>query len=92
MPVEAVVAQIQLAADKPLCPGQIPLQHFVPRLEPVEFLRDISPERLRVFDGLLIHSLVLFKALDVGSLRKLFRRGKDAIFAESRFEILIGEG
>ena len=47
--VEAVVGEIQLAANKPLCPGMVPFENFVPFLKPVQFFGNSSPE----FFGLL---------------------------------------
>ena len=67
MAVKAVVAQVHFSAHKPFGRGKIPLQHLVPRLEPMKFFGDPGPESLRVFDGLLVHGLVLLKALDVGA-------------------------
>ena len=41
VPVEAVVRKVDLPADKPLCPWQIPLKHLCPRLKPVQFSRNL---------------------------------------------------
>ncbi len=73
MTVDAVVAEVELAADEPFCPGQIPLEHLVPGLEPVQFLRGLGPEFLRIFDRLLVHGLVLLQALDVRLRAELLR-------------------
>jgi len=90
MSVEAVVAEVHFAADEPFGAGQVPVEHFVPRFEPVQFLCDTSPEGLGIFNGLLVHLLVLLEALDVRFLGKLGRRREDAGFAKERVEILAG--
>ena len=46
MPVETVVRDIDLAADKPLGVRWVPLQNRVPLLEPVKLLRPCAPRRL----------------------------------------------
>jgi hypothetical protein len=66
MAVDAVVAEVELAADEPLGVGQIPFEDLVPGLEPVQVFGDAGPEGFRIVDGLLVEGLVLFKALDVG--------------------------
>ncbi len=48
MPVEAVVRDVELAADEPLGVGRLPLQHRVPGLEPVELFGPPGPECLGV--------------------------------------------
>ena len=79
--VDAVVAEIELAAHEPLGPGQVPFQHLVPGLEPVQVFGRLGPETLRILNRLLVHGLVLFEALDVGLCAELRRRRKDAVFA-----------
>ncbi len=86
-----VVAEVELAADEPFGPGQIPVEDLVPGLEPVQIAGDAGPEFFRVFDGLLVEGLVLFQALDVGLGAELGRRRKDAVFAQSGVDVLIGE-
>ncbi len=44
LPVDAVVAEVRLAADEPLRVGELPLEDGVPRLEPVE-LPATSPQK-----------------------------------------------
>ena len=90
--VDAVVAEIELAADEPLGPGQIPLENLVPGLEPVQILRRAGPEFFGVFDGLLVERLVLLEALDVGLGAELRRWGKDAVFAQRGVDIAVGDG
>ena len=73
MAVEAVVGKIELAADKPLGPGMVPLQDLVPLLEPVQFVRDSAPEFFRLLDRLAVDALVIFQALDVRLLAEVLR-------------------
>ena len=91
MAVDAVVAEVELSADEPFGPGKVPFKHLVPRLEPVKFFGRFGPEGFRVFDGFFVQGLVLLKGLDVGLAGELFGRGKDAVFAKSGVEILIGQ-
>ena len=90
--VDAVVAEVDLAADEPLGPGQIPLENFVPGLEPVELLRGFGPECFGIVDGLLVEGFVFGEALDVGLGAELRRRRKDAVFAQRGVDIAIGDG
>ena len=90
--VDAVVAEIELAADEPLGPGQVPVENFVPGLEPVQLARHAGPEFFRIFNGLLVEGLVLFQALNVRLGAELGRRGKDAVFAECGVDVLVGDG
>jgi len=77
MTIDAVVAQVQLAAHKPLGPRLIPLQHLVPGLEPVQDrLATPAQKALRIVNGLLVERLVFLKTLDV-SLGAEFRRGRE---------------
>ena len=80
--IEAVVAQVELAAHKPLGPGLIPLQHLVPGLEPVQVACHSGPKALRIVDGPLVERLVLFQALDVSLGAELRRGRKDAKLAK----------
>ena len=47
VPVEAVVAGVELAADEPLRERLVPLEHLVPGLEPVQALGGLPPRTLR---------------------------------------------
>ena len=60
--IEAVVGKIKLAADKPLGPGIIPLQNFVPLFEPVQFLRCLAPKFLGIFHRFAVDALVVFQS------------------------------
>ena len=41
--VQAVVGDVDLAADEPLGARQLPFEHLVPRLEPVQLAGDLAP-------------------------------------------------
>ena len=54
VPVEAVVTDVQLAADKPLRKRRLPVEHLLPRREPGDVLfRARGPVLFGVFIGLL---------------------------------------
>jgi hypothetical protein len=78
--VQAVVGNVQLAPDEPFGEGQLPFEHAVPRLEPVQFARDLGPETFRVFGGLLIQAIVVGPAPDLGPGAELVGRFKNAPF------------
>ena len=90
--VDAVVAQIQLAADEPPGPGQVPLKNLVPGLEPVEIAGRIGPEFFGILNRLLVERLVFFEALDVGPGAELRGRRKDTVFAQRGVDIAVGDG
>ena len=90
--VEAVVAEVEFAADEPLGPGQIPLKNLVPGLEPVELAGRAGPECFGIFDGLLVEGFVLGEALDVRLGAELRGRRKDAVFAKRGVDIPVGNG
>ena len=92
MAVEAVVGKINLAADKPLGPGMIPLQNLVPLLEPVQFLGDAAPEFFRLFDRFAIDALVLFQALDVRLLAEVFRALELSLLVQNRLDVVSSFG
>ena len=48
VPIQAVVGNIQLSAEKPLSVWWLPLQNLVPFPEPVEFLGHSGPETFRI--------------------------------------------
>ena len=47
VPVQAVVGDVELAADEPLGVGRLPLQRLLPRLEPVELAWPSPPRSSR---------------------------------------------
>src|SRR5690606_37699654 len=64
--VEAVVGEVRLAAHEPGGVRLVPLEHPLPRLEPVELPGRLAPERLRIVERLAVEALVL---LQVGEVR-----------------------
>jgi hypothetical protein len=64
--VETVVGEIDLASYEPFSPRGIPVEDFVPLLEPVEFAGHAAPEFVGIGDRFLVEVLVFFEALDVG--------------------------
>ena len=48
VPVHAVVSDVQLSTHKPLRPRDLPFEHLVPALEPVEVLSLLGPEGFEV--------------------------------------------
>src|SRR5262249_22055036 len=76
--VEAVVRDVELAADKPLRMRLLPVKDAVPALDPVEPLRLPGPEAVGVVVGLLPESLVLGEAFDMGFGREVRRWWKAA--------------
>ena len=46
--IETIGADVELAADKPLGVRRVPLEHFRPRLNPLELLRKVFPEAFRI--------------------------------------------
>ena len=72
MAIKTVVGKIDLSADKPLCPGTLPVEHLVPFFEPVQFAGNAAPKLLRLFDRFTIDALVLFGSFDVRGLAKFF--------------------
>src|SRR6266550_1480868 len=81
--IETVVRDIDLAAHEPFRPGVVPLQDFVPLLEPVQFFRDASPELFRLLDGFAVDTLVLFETLDVRLLAEMIRTLEFSLLIES---------
>src|SRR5216683_633544 len=77
MPVEAVVADVEFAADEPLGVRLVPDQHLVPAPEPVKLFSLLGPETVRVIFGPLPQPFILSHALYMGPRRKVLRRGKD---------------
>src|SRR5438132_13772544 len=72
MPVEAVVGNIDLAADKPLRVWWFPLQHSVPFLAPMKLFRHARPKGFRIGRGLRTQPFQLlhrFKVRLLGTTR-----------------------
>ena len=75
MAVDAVDADVELAAHEPLGIRGLPIEDLVPRFAPVELLREVGPEPLRVFVGPFVDARVV----DVGVPAELLGRFKDPV-------------
>ena len=76
MGVEAIVADVGLAAGEPAGERFVPLQHAIEGAEPVQlFLGEIPPELFRIGLGGVPQLLVLVERANAGLRRKL-RRGR----------------
>src|ERR1017187_3808951 len=85
--VQAVVRQVDLSAREPLRPGTVPIQDFVPRLEPVQFRGDLRPEALGVFLRVLIEPVVGVYAPDVRLAAELVRALEEAVLVQYGIDI-----
>src|SRR5579884_1087693 len=90
--IEAVVAQVDLAAGKPLCPWAVPLQNPLPGLEPVQLACNRAPELVRIFSSLLREPLILGHAVDMSVRAEFSRRRKDAQFVQNGIDVLVRRG
>ena len=85
--VQAVLRDIELPADEPLCVRHLPIEHLLPRLLPGEFLRFAREKFLGVLDALIPHLLVLRHGLDARLARKGLGRFEDAVLDESGLDV-----
>src|SRR5215813_9165440 len=65
MPIQAVVRNIDLIADKPLGKRLVPFEDLIPFFEPVKFAGNLGPESIRIFDRTSIDTIVIFAAFDM---------------------------
>ncbi len=87
VPIEAVEADVELAADEPLGERLVPLQHLGPFLGPGQRPCLLGPEA-----GLLPKRFVLGQVLEVGLGGKLRRRGEAAGFLQDAGDVGSGRG
>src|SRR5436190_17409257 len=87
MPIQTVVRDVQLAADKPLRVWRLPLQHFVPSFEPVKFLGHTRPKAFRIGCCFRTQALELCRRFYVRLCGKRWRRRKDAFLVLEGFNI-----
>ena len=80
--VDAVVGDVQLAADEPFHPGHIPVQHLVPGREPVQLLGFLGPESLRIAQGAFVN----VRVAGIGLPAKVLRGRESAALLEQRGE------
>ncbi len=82
MAVEAVVRNVDLAADEPFCERLIPFKNGVPFAGPVQFFGPLCPESLGVGGSFFVESLIFFKVLNMRIGGELRRRRENARFAQ----------
>src|SRR5436305_1162979 len=82
--VEAVVRGVELALLEPLGPRRVPLEHRLPRLEPVELLGPALPPGLEVLLGLLVDRGIR----EVRLLDEVLWRGECLLLAEEYLQVL----
>ncbi len=87
MAVEAVVRKVDLSADEPFCERLVPLQEFLPRFEPVKFLRHARPEFRRRLDRFGVELAILREGFDVGLFGERSRRFEFAAFFLQRSDV-----
>ena len=85
--IQAVVREIDPAADKPFCPRAIPLENLVPGLEPVQFAGDTRPKLLGLVNRLFIKMLVFLKCLNVSLLAEFRRTFELALLIQNGIDV-----
>src|SRR5262249_6443570 len=75
------------AADKPFCPGTIPLGNLIPFPEPMQFSGDAAPEMIGLVDRFAVELLVFREAPDVGLLTELGGRLEFALLLQNGVDI-----
>src|SRR5215469_2236576 len=88
--IEAVVAEVDFTAYKPLAPRGVPIEHALPWLEPVQLASYAAPEFFWIFFGEPGEAFVFSHVLDVGVRTELGWRRKDTALLEHRINVLIG--
>ena len=88
MTIEAVIADIDLAAREPLRVRRLPVEHPVPLAEPVQFgFGEPRPETFRIGGGFSAQLFQLRHGLDVCLRGEGSRRIKDPLFAQDGFDV-----
>ena len=86
--VEAVVTDVEPPADEPFRERLLPLQHFLPGLEPDQFVPGlVGPKLLRRLHGLVVKLAILRQRADTGRFGKLFARLEHADFVENGSDV-----
>ena len=85
VPIEAVVGDVELAADEPLRVGQLPLLRLLPGLHPPQLFGLLLPEAQRIGLGLLVDR----RALDAGRPGELLRRWELPSFLQEGLDGLV---
>jgi hypothetical protein len=78
VPIDAVDARVQRAADEPFRMRRLPVQHLRPGREPIELGGEFGPEAFGVAIGARVHRLVAH----VGRRTNMRRGWKNPIFLQ----------
>ena len=89
MPIDTVVAGIDLAADKPFGIGHMALHHGVPFPEPCKVAGHLAPKARRIILRPIPHRFILLLAADIRSGGKGGWWRKGASFPERALDTLI---
>ncbi len=87
MPVEAVLRDVELAADEPFRERRLPLERLLGLLPPVEILGQVAPEFLGLLDRFFPHRSVLLHAADARPFDEALGRFEDAVLDEVRLDV-----
>ena len=85
--VEAVEADIGLAADEPFCKGQVPLQNAVPLLEEVEVGSDFGPIAVGIGERTVVQLVVAIERIDMGLFGKVRGRREAPLLVHDGFNV-----
>src|SRR5689334_6049650 len=89
MTVQAVFREIQLSANKPLCKGRFPIEHFLPRLMPNEFPGFTCPKSVGAANRFAIHFSVVREGFNPSVFGELTGRLEDTLLDQVRFDVLV---
>ena len=87
MPIETVVGNIELAANKPLRVRRLPLQNRVALFEPIKFFSHPRPKLFRIGARFSAQRFKLFHRFDVRSFGETPRWREYALLVKHRFDI-----
>src|SRR5207244_1057667 len=83
MLIQAIEAEVKLAAHEPFRIRQLPLQHFFERFEPDQFLLRLSrPKFVRRANRFVIELLILRYRFDLRLTSEFFWRMKNPLLVE----------
>ena len=88
MAIDAVIAGIDFATDKPLCVRHMSLNDGVPLAEPFQVSCHLTPESRRIILGSMPHRLILLFTADVSICRKCGWRCKRSSFLQNALNAL----
>jgi hypothetical protein len=78
MAIEAVLGNVELGANKPLCKRRPPIENFCPLLAPEQIGGLFRPKLFGGLDRLCVSFLVLSEGTDARAFDKLLRRLENA--------------